>query len=303
MNSVTNIKTPQQDNLQVRAYQDVNGLHFLQIENPLASATIALQGAHIMHWQPKSAAQPVLWLSSNARYVAGRSIRGGTPICWPWFGAHPTDSSFCPHGFARVIPWSVTQVRTLASGATRLTLTMSETDETKRQLSYPHALSITITVGETLKIALATTNHGSDPFMVGEAFHTYFNVSDVENIHINGLDQSLYSDKVHDYQRRTQQGKLEFKSEFDRVYINNSDDCTIVDEGFNRAIRVAKSGSNSTVIWTPWADKAAQMADIGAKDEWRKMICVETANALENSIVVNPHQTHILCAEYSLEAL
>lgn len=303
MNSVTSIKTPQQDNLQVRPYQDVNGLHFLQIENPLASATIALQGAHIMHWQPKSAAQPVLWLSSNARYVAGRSIRGGTPICWPWFGAHPTDSSFCPHGFARVIPWSVTQVRTLASGATRLTLTMSETDETKRQLSYPHALSITITVGETLKIALATTNHGSHPFMIGEAFHTYFNVSDVENIHINGLDQSLYSDKVHDYQRRTQQGKLEFKSEFDRVYINNSDDCTIVDEGFNRAIRVAKSGSNSTVIWTPWADKAAQMADIGAKDEWRKMICVETANALENSIVVNPHQTHIICAEYSLEAL
>ncbi len=303
MNSVTNIKTPQQDNLQVRAYQDVNGLHFLQIDNPLASATIALQGAHITHWQPKSAAQPVLWLSSNARYVAGRSIRGGIPICWPWFGAHPTDSSFCPHGFARVIPWSVTQVRTLASGATRLTLTMSETDETKRQLSYPHALSITITVGETLKIALATTNHGSHPFMIGEAFHTYFNVSDVENIHINGLDQSLYSDKVHDYQRRTQQGKLEFKSEFDRVYINNSDDCTIVDEGFNRAIRVAKSGSNSTVIWTPWADKAAQMTDIGTKDEWRKMICVETANALENSIVVNPHQTHIICAEYSLEAL
>ena len=302
MNSVSSINI-QQQNPHVRAYQDANGLHYLQIENALATATIALQGAHIMHWQPKSAAEPVLWLSSNARFVAGRSIRGGTPICWPWFGAHPTDSSFCPHGFARVIPWEVTQATTLSNGATRLMLTMGATDETKRQLSYPHTLSITITVGETLKIALATTNHGAHPFMIGEAFHTYFNVSDVGEINITGLEQSLYSDKVHDYQRLTQQGKLEFNSEFDRVYINNSDDCTIVDKGFNRAIRVAKSGSNSTVIWTPWAEKAAQIADMGTKDEWRKMICVESANALENSIVVNPHQTHTICAEYSIEAL
>jgi len=91
----------------VRLVKDANGLDYLEINNRHASAKIALQGAHVMHWQPKAAAEPVLWLSSNARYVEARSIRGGVPICWPWFGAHPTDSSYCPHGFARVIPWQL----------------------------------------------------------------------------------------------------------------------------------------------------------------------------------------------------
>ena len=109
----------------VTQYEDEHGLQFLSVENSHATATIALQGAHVMHWQPKSATQPVLWLSSNARYTEGRSIRGGIPICWPWFGAHPTDSSYCPHGFARVIPWKVLQTSILANGATRLLLEMT----------------------------------------------------------------------------------------------------------------------------------------------------------------------------------
>ena len=117
--------------------EDEQGLKFIEIDNALATAKIALQGAHVMQWQPKSAAHPVLWLSSQARYVKGRSIRGGVPICWPWFGAHPTNSSYCTHGFARVIPWQLSEVETLKNGCTRLVLHMEETDEAKRQLSYP----------------------------------------------------------------------------------------------------------------------------------------------------------------------
>ena len=117
----------------------------------------------------------VLWLSSNARFIKGRSIRGGIPICWPWFGAHPTDSALCPHGFARVIPWQLVDADTLKNGATRLVLQMMETAESRRQLSYPHLLAMTITIGETLKIDLATTNKASHPFVVGCLLYTSLN--------------------------------------------------------------------------------------------------------------------------------
>lgn len=287
----------------VRFIKDENGLEYVEIDNRHATAKLALQGAHMMHWQPKSTAQPVLWLSSNARYTLGRSIRGGVPICWPWFGAHPTDSSYCPHGFARVIPWQLKKSNRLGNGTTRLLLQMTETDVTKRQLSYPYQLTLEITIGNYLRMEMTTTNLANHPFMIGEAYHTYFNVSDVENTQITGLDNLVYSDKVEGYLRNVQHGALQFNGEFDRVYLNSGEDCVIRDSGYDRAIRVAKSGSNTTVIWTPGAEKASQMGDMGATDEWRRMLCVESANAMENSVTIFPNETHKMVTEYSLEPL
>jgi glucose-6-phosphate 1-epimerase len=287
----------------VKFVRDEAGLDYIEIDNDYATAKIALQGAHIMAWQPKSQKNPVLWLSSNARYVPGRSIRGGIPICWPWFGAHPTDGTLCPHGFARVMPWQLIDAETVKNGATRLVLQMLEPAESKRQLSYPYLLTITITVGDTLRIDLATTNKADHPFMVGEALHTYFQVSDVAAIHIHGLEDALYADKVFNYERRVETTDVRFNSEFDRVYLNTNADCVIHDPGLNRQIRIAKSGSQSTVIWNPWQEKAQQMADMGTANEWRNMICVETANALENSVVISPNRTHTMSVEYSVESL
>ncbi len=284
-------------------YEDENGLEFLSVENAHANATIALQGGHVMHWQPKAAAHPVLWLSSNTRYTKGRSIRGGIPICWPWFGAHPTDSSYCPHGFARVIPWKVLQTSILANGSTRLLLEMTSTDVTRKQLSYDFRFLLAINIGETLRLEMMTTNLASHPFMIGEAFHTYFNVSDVENIRITGLENLVYSDKLLGYERNVQHGHLTFKGEFDRVYLNSSRDCVIHDAVYARNIRVSKSSSHTTIIWTPWSERASQMTDMGDTNEWRKMICVESANAMENSVTIYPNEKHTMVTEYSVEAL
>jgi len=287
----------------VHFIQDANGLDYIEIDNRHATAKIALQGAHVMHWQPKSTAEPVLWLSSNARYIKARSIRGGVPICWPWFGAHPTDSSYCPHGFARVIPWQVIKSCKLPNDTTRLLLEMKQTEVAKKQLSYPFQLTLEITIGNYLRLELTTKNLANEPFMIGEAFHTYFNVSDVKNTHITGLENLVYSDKVEGYVRNVQHGPLKFDGEFDRVYINSDEDCIIRDSGFHRAIRVAKSGSNTTVIWSPGAEKVAQMGDMGAAEEWRKMLCVESANAMENSVTIFPGESHTMVTEYSLELL
>jgi glucose-6-phosphate 1-epimerase len=284
-------------------YQDETGLKFLEIENSMATAKIAMQGGHIMSWQPKHAADPVLWLSDHARYIHGRSIRGGVPICWPWFGPHPTDSTLCPHGFARVMPWDLMESYTLENGATRLILQIMHTPVAQRQLSYPYNLSLTIDIGATLKMALTTTNRGNQPFVIGEAFHTYFQVSDVEKIAISGLQDTEYADKVLNYDRHTQHGDIRFDGEFDRVYVNTKADCVIEDPGYHRRIRIAKTGSNATVIWTPWREKAHGLGDMGLDESWRNMICVESANAMENIVMVSPNQAHVLAVEYSIEAM
>lgn len=288
----------------VNQWQDENGLQYLEIDNPLATGKIALQGAHVMHWQPKFLSNPVLWLSSNARFQRGRSIRGGVPVCWPWFGAHPTDSTLCPHGFARVIPWRVVDIDATQTGATRIILEMQQTPDAKRQLSYPYDLIMVITIGRRLRIDLTTTNLAEHPFVISEAFHTYFNVSDISNINITGMQDCVYLDKLLKYERNVEHKPLVFSGhEYDRVYVHHSSDCAIHDSGFNRIIHVSKSGSDTTVVWNPGPDKAAQMGDMGLGDEWRKTICVETTNALDNMVVINPGRKHTLSAEYSIETL
>jgi glucose-6-phosphate 1-epimerase len=283
---------------------DENSQEYLEIDNPLGSGIIALQGAHVISWQPKFLTQPVLWLSSNARFVKGRSVRGGIPICWPWFGAHPTDSTFCMHGFARVIPWRVADVDATATGATRIILEMMDTPEAKRQLSYPYALTATITIGRRLRIELATTNKADHPFVISEAFHSYLNISDIANVKVLGMQDCIYADKMLKYERHVEHHALTFDGgEFDRVYINHSDDCAVHDTGFNRIIHVSKSGSDTTVVWNPGAEKATGMSDMGEPDEWRKTVCVETTNALDNMVVINPGRTHVLSAEYFVETL
>ena len=284
----------------VRFIKDANGLDYIEIENRHATAKLSLQGGHVMHWQPKHTSAPVLWLSDQSRYETGRSIRGGIPLCWPWFGAHPTDSSLCMHGFARVTPFSVIDVGQTNNGNTRVILQMKHTENAQRQLSYPYTLVLTIEVGATLSIKLATTNRATQPFFMGEAFHTYFNIGDVEKVSIAGLEDTEYADKLLDYWRDTQEGEIQFNQEFDRVYVGTRAPVTIQDPILRRNIRIEKKGSNTTVVWTPWQKKAQQMPDMPKDDSWRNMICVETANAMENLVMINPGYTHILAVEYSV---
>lgn len=282
--------------------KDENDLYYLEIDNGFAIAKIALQGGHVMLFQPKHVRHPVLWLSDHSRFMQGRSIRGGVPICWPWFGAHPTDSTLCQHGFARVIPWKVVDVTTIYNGATKVVLEMEQTKEAQRQLAYPYNLTLTIVIGRRLRLELATTNLADHPFSIGEAFHTYLSVSDVADIKVDGMQECVFADKLRNYERYVEHGDLSFNGEFDRIYMDHTSDCIIHDPGFDRSIRVQKSGSSNTVVWTPWQEKALAIGDIGNADEWRKMICVETTNSLENSVIINPGRTHTMKVEYNVES-
>jgi D-hexose-6-phosphate mutarotase len=159
-----------------------------------------------------------------------------------------------------------------------------------------------VTLGKTLRLDLITRNTGSEAFVLGEALHTYFHISDVAQMTIRGLENCDYLDKVGEPARRTQQGGIVIESEVDRVYVNTAADCVIEDRGLNRAIRIAKTGSLSTVVWNPWTEKANKMGDFG-EHGYRGMVCVESANAFDNLVSVAAGATHCLSVEYSVEKL
>ncbi|TAN83624.1 MAG: D-hexose-6-phosphate mutarotase [Gallionella sp.] len=283
--------------------EDASGLIVAEIGNAQASASLCLQGAHLMTWQPNSQSVPVVWLSRDAKLAAGKSIRGGAPVCWPWFGAHAAEASFPGHGYARTVPWQVVETGSEPDGATRLTLRLMESEKTRAQWPHSCTLELTVVVGETLRMELATVNTGIADFVIGEALHTYFQIGDIGTARVTGLEGCDYWDKVGGSTLRKQDGAIGFSGETDRVYINTAAECVIEDDKLKRRIHVAKSGSRSTVVWTPWTEKANKMGDLGQPDGWREMVCVESANAIENLVKVAAGSRHTLIVEYRAESL
>lgn len=287
---------------QLKFIEGEGGLTMVEINNTHAIARIALQGAHLMTWQPKGQ-EPVIWLSKFAKFSQGKSIRGGVPICWPWFGPHATDSKLPGHGFARTVMWEVLETKELADGASYIRFGLIETDATRAQWPHPCSAQLELSIGRTLRAELVTRNIGSQAFTLGEALHTYFHISDVAQMTIRGLEGCDYMDKAGGGSvQRKQQGGIVIENEVDRVYFNTAADCVIEDRGLKRAIRIAKQGSNSTVVWNPWTEKADKMGDFGPQGH-RGMVCVESANALDNVVNVEPGATHRLVVVYSVEAL
>lgn len=288
---------------QLHFAEDASGLIFAQISNDHAGASLCLQGAHLVNWQPRSQAVPVIWLSRDARLAVGKSIRGGVPICWPWFGAHATEPGFPAHGYARTTSWQVIESGTEPHGETRLTLRLMENEKMREQWPYSCTLSLTVTVGETLRMELSTENCGGTDFVISEALHAYFKIGDIGSVHITGLSGCNYWDKAGVSTLKRQEGTIQFSGETDRIYINTAAACVIEDEMLMRRIHIAKSGSLSTVVWTPWTAKAERMGDLGQPGGWREMLCVESANAAENSLKIAAGTIHTLIVEYRAECL
>lgn len=278
------------------------GMTVARIRNAHAEASIALQGAHLMTFQA-SGQPPLIWMSPAAKLVPGKSIRGGVPVCWPWFGAHASEASFPAHGFARTVLWQVVETGQQPGGATRIVFELPAAAMPKAQWPHDCRVQLRIVVGPQLTMDLVTENTGDTAFTLGEALHTYFPISDVDSVTVAGLEGCAYRDKVTGMDLKQQHGDITIPSEVDRVYLDTEATCDIVDRGLNRRIRIAKSGSRSTVVWNPWIEKAAKMGDFGSDTGYRTMICVESANAVSNVLTVAPGETHTLGVVYSHEAL
>ncbi len=273
------------------------GLQRLVIATADAEAHLYSHGAHLTHFQP-AGERPVLWISERSRFrggVPGEPIRGGVPICYPWFGPKAGASSAPPHGFARLLPWTLVEVAPDAGGL-RAAYRLEDNDYTRTLWPGAFELVFSVTVGRRLTMDLVVRNRGAVEFVCEEALHTYFSVSDVRQVAIQGLEGTPYLDKVGGATRRPGAADpITVVAETDRVYGGTSGAVTIVDPGWGRRIAVRKSGSATTVVWNPWIAKAKAMPDFG-DDEWPAMLCVETANAVDDAVTIPAGESHRMSA-------
>jgi glucose-6-phosphate 1-epimerase len=221
-------------------------------------------------------------------------VRGGVPVCWPWFGAR---DGLPMHGFARTRLWQVRAASTDVAGQVVLRLGLQDDTDTRALWNHAFDLELVLTIRATLGVSLISRNTGDQSFTLTDALHTYFCVADIAQTAVLGLDGCEYLDKVQNFARAQQSGPVEFSGETDRIYIDTMADCVIEDRVAQRAIRVSKSGSCSTVVWNPWRDKV--FADMAA-GEYQQMLCVETCNAGPDQITLAPGQSHVLTAHISL---
>lgn len=265
------------------------GLRRLQLHGAGGSAQVYMQGCHVTSFIP-AGGDEVLWTSAHSVYQEGRPIRGGIPLCWPWFGPSPHPGRPA-HGVARLVEWEVQEAARLADGRVRVQLALPQRlpDDMAAWLPPGLQLRAQVTVGQHLQLCLETSNHGGDPVAFDDALHSYFAVRDIHQTQVQGLSGTVYRDKCAGGASRLQEGPVQFHGETDRVYADNSPQVQIHDG--ERTISVSKSGSRSTVVWNPWVDKSAAMPDFG-DDEWPGMLCVETANCLDGRVMLLPGNSH-----------
>ncbi len=288
------------DEYQVYFKEGKGGIPVVEVRNAGGKALISCQGAHLLSWIP-SGQDEVIWLSSDACFAEEQSVRGGIPVCWPWFGAHSVEASFPSHGFARTVLWEVRATRQLDSGETQISFGLNTGHLHKRiQQMCPEfvALEYTLTIGASLVLMLTTHNHGVEDMVIGEALHTYFNVGDVNNTCVMGLEGKEYLDKPDGFKCKKQVGAIRINEEVDRVYIKTKDELVIDNQ--KRKIVITKQGSNTSIVWNPWKAVAEKMADLG-HDGYLNMLCVESGNAAEDVVTVAAGESHTLQVTYRLE--
>jgi D-hexose-6-phosphate mutarotase len=258
------------------------GLPRLTVTTPAATAEIYLHGAHMTGFQ-KTGEPPLLWMSAASQFVAGKPIRGGVPICFPWFGSRPDAPS---HGFARLTDWHLAATSAAPDGRVSVRLRLSE--KAGGETEFPGKVEFLVTVGETLTMELHVTNHSDAPLVFEECLHSYFTVGDIAAVAVRGLKGLTYSDRVGGTAQKEETGKaIHVDSEVDRLFLDAPQTVIIEDASLKRTIRVEKIGSLSTVVWNPWVAKSKAMPDFG-DEEYHRMICVESGNIGQNQITLAP---------------
>jgi glucose-6-phosphate 1-epimerase len=286
-------------NTQLQFIEGKGGFPLIEITNAQATATISVYAGQVLKFQPTGASADLLFLSDSAYYQAGKAIKGGVPICWPWFGPDPEGKGRASHGFVRDRQWQVVATQALPDDRTQVTLGLTDTDETRA--IWPHAfnLQIIITVGTALNIELVTQNTGSTAFSITQALHTYFTVGDIQQTSVVGLSGCEYLDKVDGGQQKPQTGAVTIAGEVDRVYLNVPAQLTINDASLNRKIQIDATGSKTAIVWNPWSEICVKMADLDDQ-AYQRFVCVETANAADEVIEVPAGGEYRLGATISL---
>ena len=273
-----------------------NTLPCVRISNKFATAKISLYGAHILSYVPAGDAE-VLFMSTSAQFVPGKAIRGGIPVCWPWFGKNTDCADLPAHGFARVSFWRVAEFYALDNGSSELILELTDNDVTVANPVGKFYCRMRFVVGPELIAALEANNLTDFAVKYSGALHSYFRVGNVKNIGISGLTGSKYFDSTRGEWAQEEREQIRITGEVDSIYSSDRN-CFLEDRDLGRVVKVAKFGSRSTVIWNPGSAKAGKMADLSSFDNF---VCIESANALNDFRMVKPGQRHTLQTIISVE--
>lgn len=281
-----------------------------RISSAHAELLIAQQGAQILSYQ-RIGEPPLLWLSDQAIFRQGKSVRAGVPVCWPWFGnlqrnpasvqAMYQGEQAPAHGLARSRDWQLLGIEEVGS-----TLRIEfELPEAQGELpGWPHnvELKLLMVLGDDLEVSLTSRNLGDAPVTISQALHSYFAVSDVRQARVEGVEGLAYIETLADWQQRQQQGPLGFAGETDRIYLAPPAQLSIVDPHWQRRITLTSSGSRSAVIWNPWTERAQELPDM-ADDGWQRMLCIETANVWDDVVELKPGASRSLQVRIGSEAI
>ena len=274
----------------------------INILNGAGEATIFLQGAQISHF--KSHHQPdSLWLSPECEYKVGQSLRGGIPICWPWFGElsknpaqiqEQIDTSNAPaHGFVRERDWQLDRIEAIDANTTRATLSLNIEADAEPLWPFKCRLELDIIIAEHLSVTFRVFNLSAQTFHFSTALHSYFSVPHISQVAVTGLEQSQYLDCLDDWQSQTQVGKVSIGQEVDRLYYPTKNHICIENQHTGHSLCIDSQNSNSAVLWNPWVDKARRLSAF-ADDAYQQMLCIETANAGKDFVSLPAGQQHEL---------
>lgn len=267
------------------------GRRFIEVNHTRVSARIALQGAQVIACQPQDQ-RPLLWFSQTDPCRPDTALRGGIPLCWPWFA---NDRPGPAHGIARTSDWHLTRAHADQEGV-RLVLTLPE-EEISRQLPDEHwALEVEFQLDTALAVTLRTTNTGSVAQPLSQALHSYLPTEDIAGTSVHGLDGTQYMDKLEEGANFTQSGAVQLLGEVDRIYFGTRADI-LVHDGSDQLL-IQRSGSNSVVVWNPWIEKSRQLSQFPPQG-YLGMVCIEAANAGPDSRMLQPGECHALSTRIS----
>lgn len=271
---------------------------------------VTQQGAQILGYR-QAEQPPLIWLSPDAAYRTGQSVRGGVPVCWPWFGdlqrnpqavqAHYQLEQAPAHGLVRALDW---ELLSIDEEDDAVTLRFAYDTRNRPLEGWPRdvGLSFVVRLADDLSMGLETHNRGDAPLTLSQALHSYFAVSDVRQVSVEGLQGCRYIDTLLDWQELRQQEAPVFDAETDRIYFDTPARLSIVDPGWGRRIHLDTRGSRSAVLWNPWIDKARRLSQF-PDEAWQDMLCIETANVLEDVVQLQPDERHRLDLRLSSDRL
>jgi glucose-6-phosphate 1-epimerase len=281
-----------------RVSEGNGGLARVQITGAFGEGEMYLHGAHVTSWKA-SGDDEVLFISTKSRWEEGQAIRGGIPICFPWFRGKSDNLHAPAHGFVRTKMW---QLESIIENENGISLTMfTQSDEHTRKW-WPGEFRLThrATFGSELRLELVCMNTGTTPFRFEEALHTYNRIANIQDARLQGLDGVSYLDNTELNKVKTQRGDVTIASPTDSAYRNTQNEVDLLDPNMKRRIRLRKEHSLSTVVWNPWSEGAAHLQDLG-DGEWRQFLCVEASNILDAAINLAPGQEHSMTAILTVE--